>query len=647
MTALLDRLRRMLGLQGEARFPAAPIAVRWQGKTQTPGLQWPDTRPNDAVATPVGAGLDVAVEGPAITGVMMVPDRKRGVKRLAYRPEPGWLRVTAWCEAPLDGEVSLVAIGMDKDGAGLGRLPMPLGTEPRDWLIEAPQGFQRTVLAIRFGGPARLGGVRVELAAAKGAGLPPADAWANRTPDLAAHVRELMARRDYEAVLALQAQPAFQLDFVNRAALVALVELRRFKKAIAHQARFGREGDPGGERRLLEAFGNLGRWRAVEARIARSLQVEPAERRAALLLAGFGFTGVDPALRVQVMDRLAATPEALPNGDAATLDVANKLAFLPTAPARTRLIDRVMADPDLPAAERELLDSQRALARGDTPAQWAAINRALALHLLAPIRPSSDGPLTLGQITTSPLPRTVNQPLVSVIMTAFNSASTIGYAVASLAAQTHGALEIILVDDGSSDDTVEVARAAAGDRPFLSHVQAVNGGTYLCRNQGLAMASGRYVLNQDSDDWAHPQKVERLLAALRAGDIAAFGQALRLSPDRGLVSRGGFIGMDGTSLLFEREPVLAAMQGYEPVRAGADGEFHRRMELIFGADRIGVTPAPLSIIAARAQSLSRSGTFAIDQETGVFSAERNAYRRAYLARHALLRAEVSPDGGSR
>ncbi|RZJ86017.1 MAG: glycosyltransferase family 2 protein, partial [Brevundimonas sp.] len=482
-------------------------------------------------------------------------------RRLTSRLQPGWLRVTAWSEAPLAGDVSLIATALDAAGKVIGRAPMPLSTDRRDWLLEVPDGVNRLVLALRFAGDAQTGGVRVVLVSSAGGDLPAAGGWADRTGDLADHLRDQLARRDYAAVVAMTGAPVFQTGAAVRAGLSALVELRRFEEALRFQSAFDLGDDAGAEQRVLEALGNLGRWGEVRRRIRRTLKREPAQVRSPLLLRSFAFAAADPDLRRRVLARLAEAPEAVPPGDRAALDVAAAMAFEPGAPGDVRFIESVATDDALPAVQRYLLTSQIALgggdlAGGDLATHWAAANRALALHDLEPLDPPAPlTPMATGLLNCA-APRSSSEgPLVTAVMTTFNSAATVTHSLSSLAAQTHGALEIIVVDDASTDDTAQRVEAFAAARPDIVLTllrQTTNAGTYVARNRAFDQARGAYVFNQDSDDWAHPRKVERLLAAATApGRVAAYGQGLRLSPDGRLTARRGFLAPD-TSILFER-----------------------------------------------------------------------------------------------
>lgn len=104
-------------------------------------------------------------------------------------------------------------------------------------------------------------------------------------------------------------------------------------------------------------------------------------------------------------------------------------------------------------------------------------------------------------------------PLVSVILPTFNRAATLPRAVRSVLQQSYRNLELIVVDDGSTDDTGRVLRTCADDRSRLIH--RARGGPGAARNTGIATARGDLIAFQDSDDEWLPQKLARQVAALR------------------------------------------------------------------------------------------------------------------------------------
>jgi glycosyltransferase involved in cell wall biosynthesis len=108
------------------------------------------------------------------------------------------------------------------------------------------------------------------------------------------------------------------------------------------------------------------------------------------------------------------------------------------------------------------------------------------------------------------------KPLVSILIPAYNSEAWIADTLRSAIGQTWQRKEIIVVDDGSSDRTAEVAQrfASAG----VAVVSVPNQGAAAARNHALKLSQGDYIQWLDADDLLAPDKIERQLAALKEGD---------------------------------------------------------------------------------------------------------------------------------
>ena len=110
----------------------------------------------------------------------------------------------------------------------------------------------------------------------------------------------------------------------------------------------------------------------------------------------------------------------------------------------------------------------------------------------------------------------VTQPLLSVLMTAYNRGRFIGAAIESVLAQTMSDFELIVVDDRSSDDTVEIARRYERD-PRVRVVQNErNLGDYPNRNHALTLGRGEFVKYHDSDDVMYPHCLQVMMEGFRA-----------------------------------------------------------------------------------------------------------------------------------
>jgi glycosyltransferase involved in cell wall biosynthesis len=119
----------------------------------------------------------------------------------------------------------------------------------------------------------------------------------------------------------------------------------------------------------------------------------------------------------------------------------------------------------------------------------------------------------------------VKEPLVSVIIIFLNAERFIEEAIASVFAQSYAHWELLLVDDGSTDRSTNLARRYATERPscvrYLEHEQHQNLGMSATRNLGIKHAHGEYVAFLDADDCWLPHKLERQVAILMSHPQAA------------------------------------------------------------------------------------------------------------------------------
>lgn len=107
-----------------------------------------------------------------------------------------------------------------------------------------------------------------------------------------------------------------------------------------------------------------------------------------------------------------------------------------------------------------------------------------------------------------------NKPLISVIIPAYNRENVIERAIKSATVQTYSNLEIIIVDDASTDNTKDKVRQINDKRiVYLSH--KTNRGASTARNTGIKKARGEYIAFLDSDDQWFAQKLEKQIAVLK------------------------------------------------------------------------------------------------------------------------------------
>lgn len=226
-------------------------------------------------------------------------------------------------------------------------------------------------------------------------------------------------------------------------------------------------------------------------------------------------------------------------------------------------------------------------------------------------------------------------PQVSIIMAARNAGSTIGVALRSLQAQTWRRLDIVVVDDGSGDETVAVTMAAAARDPRVRLLRNIrSAGAYGARNTGIAAALGAFVGFHDADDWAHPRRIERQMAALNAGGVAAsVCRHVRLDVHGRLVAPRGFPMVRlNPILLLGRRAIFDKWGGFEEVRLGADSELLARFDAGLGRRAVMRVPAPGVIAAWSDGSLMGASGTGLSRDGLKL---RTAYVEQWRRRHAL------------
>ena len=232
-------------------------------------------------------------------------------------------------------------------------------------------------------------------------------------------------------------------------------------------------------------------------------------------------------------------------------------------------------------------------------------------------------------------------PKVTVLVPVFNGEEFLGTALAGLAAQTHRNLEVLVVDDCSTDGTrALVKKWAAKDSRFKLIEAKQNGGSYRARNIGLSEATGEFVTVHDADDWSHPQKIERQVAALAKNPklLGSISHGIRVQHERlhfYPVAGRLFMRKNISSLMFRREIVQDGIGFWDEVRFGADSEFHERMEAKFGRSSVTViNGGPLSFTRVHAASLTGGGY--ASTQTGI-TGIRRFYTDAFKDWHAKIR----------
>lgn len=302
-----------------------------------------------------------------------------------------------------------------------------------------------------------------------------------------------------------------------------------------------------------------------------------------------------------------------------------------------RATERLRQLSRLPRDGRVLLEEAQRLI-GPVPSDpLAEVNTRLTRIKIAPVA-STNG--TLSGVT-APVISPVDGPLVTVIVPAHNSDATITTTLTSLLAQSWRNLEIIVVDDASTDDTVGIVEQVSDDRVTLLR-QPSNQGAYVARNRALAAARGEFVTVNDADDWAHPAKIATQAQHLVANPtvIANTTALVRITDDLRVVRRGlphgRFIGYNHASLMMRTE-TLRSLGGWDDVRVGADSEFEARLVHLHGKNAVVRLhdSAPLTLARSDASSLTGNSTTGL-ASSRTSTGARRLYTQAYTAWHRTL-----------
>ena len=225
-------------------------------------------------------------------------------------------------------------------------------------------------------------------------------------------------------------------------------------------------------------------------------------------------------------------------------------------------------------------------------------------------------------------------PAISVVIAVYNGGSTIRRAIESVLAQTYPAHEIIVIDDGSTDDT-DVVVAEFGDR--VRYLHQSNAGVSAARNAGAAAATGKWLAFLDADDWYYPDRLRWHAEWLSRDPGLDFltGDYEYRRPDGSLISRsmentqagGALLGKakgarevimelneiapfienhfgDTHTLTVPRQTFLA-LGGYPPGRAVCE-DVNFLIRLCARSRRVGVICEPMGVYLIHPKSATRT-----------------------------------------
>ena len=231
-------------------------------------------------------------------------------------------------------------------------------------------------------------------------------------------------------------------------------------------------------------------------------------------------------------------------------------------------------------------------------------------------------------------------PLVSVVMTAYNVERLVKTSVMSILNQNYRNLELIVVDDCSTDGTLEtLRRLKEQDERMQVVAKDTNEGTYVSKNLGMLRANGEFMAFQDSDDWSHPDRLGKSIAVLTSEPeiVALTTNWVRMTTEGDLIlkSTNRYAYKSCISLVFRRKEVLQRSGFFDCVRAGADTEFEIRNGILFGEHRVVTYAWPLAFGRVRPESITADAEYGLARYGG--KPIREEYRKACRKWHEEIR----------
>ncbi len=276
------------------------------------------------------------------------------------------------------------------------------------------------------------------------------------------------------------------------------------------------------------------------------------------------------------------------------------------------------------------------LSKANSEGWCSSVNDYLRIFDVSPLKPLTESNFQLIEFET--VDAGLDYGLVTIGMPAFNAENTIAASLKSLLNQSYSNLEVIVVDDLSTDDTCKIVLELAEKDARIKLIQnEVNCGPYVCRNVALKLGRGKYFTINDADDLSHSDRIVSHVELIEKNSaFAVESKMLRISNDLTIVSdmKGNFLRKNPSSLLFRREEMLAEFGYWDTVRYGADSELFGRLNQ---AKKIIIeSPKPYLFARFGMQNLSIA-------QNNIFrgvSGNRKAYRDAFRAYHSGAEHEV-------
>ena len=245
-----------------------------------------------------------------------------------------------------------------------------------------------------------------------------------------------------------------------------------------------------------------------------------------------------------------------------------------------------------------------------------------------------------------------NCKLVSIIIPVYNAQNYLKKCIDSVISQTYKNIEIILIDDGSSDGSKEICKDYLTEDKRIVYLEQENKGAYIARNKGLKIASGDYIQFVDSDDFLGPNYINTLVKAIDNVDLVISAYHVyfykkneklikkeRNPPTTGIFSKCEFLDMFGNFLdsgmiaflwnkLYKFDIIKNRISFNETYKRGVDCSFN--LDYFSNIERINVINSSLYYYTGNNPS-SITNNFFIDD----FSQKISRYRKtkSFLITH--------------
>lgn len=263
-----------------------------------------------------------------------------------------------------------------------------------------------------------------------------------------------------------------------------------------------------------------------------------------------------------------------------------------------------------------------------------SLNNLFITAGLQGVRLSTADKAPLDRLETLPAEGTSTEAAkISVLVPSYNGSAYVETAINSLLSQTWHNLEIIIVDDCSAPEHVEVLREISNRDPRIQLILSnENKGPYCARNLGLEMATGDFITVHDDDDWSHAQKLQIQVEHLLQNPSvpANLSNHSRATEDLEFlrINNNPQFTQPNFSSLMVRRSVIETLGPWDAIGRGADAEFRDRLVNWYGDALPVVGNHPMSFTRTRANSLTAG-----EMKRGYVDPSRRLYLAAYTRWH--------------